>query len=363
VTIGEEVGAFLSGAEGAMPAAVAIERFFGESSCDQEAQGQLIQDLLVLEQKNAEVRFCLDGAGLQLMRRIPPDARDVLLIRRGVVDTPHTRGITYEIEQVSTTQGPVSILRRRRSPGDVLTSPELVEAIRAKMLEQGRPVLLILGPARKKIFTDEKPYSPTSRDAPIRQRNELYLLMRLVLEGAMAAFFDARVQPALAEGGWSGVIEAEFGAPMLAYQLAIAHDLIVFQFMPKDGEYNSNQQPTVHRIAGLAWGDDSPTLIAIGDAAIVFQPAGAWTDVEIENLVASDKPIAFVWTNGSVGSVTPDARHQHFVLRRGGSRERGDAFDRGREVGQFLIGMLRRTTTQSLSRSERAQLGAALARL
>jgi hypothetical protein len=367
VSIANEVGAFLSGAEGALQAATEIAQFFGESSCDQAAQAVLIKDLLVLEGANRDIRFCLDGAGLQLMRNVSSSERDILIIRRGALGLGGTHGIPYQVQAVDTTRGPVLIMRRRRSPRDVLTSPELISSIKAEMNAQGRPVLLVLGPARKKIFTDGKPYSPTSaKDVPgSRERNELYLLMRLVLEGAIAEFFEAQVQPAIAEGGWSGVIEGEFGAPLLGYQLAIAHDLVVFQIMPKDGEYNRNQQPTVHRIAGLAWGDDSPTLIAIGDAAIVFQPAGAWTDVEVDNLGASDKPIAFVWTDGNIGSDKRRSLYEaHFPMFRGARAERDEAFRLGRQVGRYLVDMLSRRAPLSappLSRNARDQLGSALA--
>jgi hypothetical protein len=372
--IRDEVLSFLGSAEGASAAAVAIENHFSRREDDDE----LIKSLLELERANGTVRFCLDQAGLQLMVTFGLSEREVLLVRRGQ-SSLDTLGVPYQVKSFDTSNGSVLVMRRSRRPLDHVTSPELIEAIKREMKD--RPVLLVLGPARKKVFQDRGRYPVTGREAD-RPRSALYGHMRLVLEGVIAEFLSQRVQPAIAEGGWSGVIGAEFGAPMLGYQLAIAHDLVVFQVMPEDGAYNRNQEPTVHRIAGLAWGDDSPTLIALGDAAIVFQPAGAWTDVELDNLGATGKPIAFVWTDGRVGSDVRRSVHEaHFAFhpstllaksgeaapaRRQEAHEREEALALGRRVATFLLDALRirmSLSTAPWDRDARAQLATRLSQV
>lgn len=371
MTLDDKIAGFLDNAQRANDATNAIVSYFGESDLGAAAQEQLITALLALERNNPTIRFCLDGAGLQLMRTVHDTERLVLLVRLGDASTISFdgvyEGIPYQAESITTDRGrSVLVMTRRRAPADVLTSQPLIDKFRAKMLRQNRPILLILGPARKKVFVDGQPYQPTRSSlnsntaSDTRARAPLYLQMRLVLEGAVQSFIEAGIEPAIAEGGWSGVLEAEFGAPMLAYQVAIAHDLVVFQAMPQDGAYNRNQAPTVHRIAGLAWGDDSPTLIAVGDAAIVFQPAGAWTDVEVDNLRALEKPIAFVQSGNGRSAKSGIARESDYAMSASSSAN----FDLGKQIGTWLRAQLRLTGRSTpLSRDDRAKLSGKLARL
>lgn len=124
-------------------------------------------------------------------------------------------------------------------------------------------------------------------------------------------------------GGWAGVKENSTGIPLISNLVGAVSDadhgysLPPITIMPEVGAfdrvvtradaYNTNPVAaneetqdyvtpdiyTYFEIPG-GWGDDSKYLVGLSTGLVVFEPYGFWTNIEIANGVAQDKPVAII---------------------------------------------------------------------
>jgi len=124
-------------------------------------------------------------------------------------------------------------------------------------------------------------------------------------------------------GGWAGVRENSTGIPLISNLVGAVSDaeqgfsLPPITIMPEVGyfdrvvtrsdAYSSNAivpnqetsndiTPDIHTYFEVPgeWGDDSKYLVGLSTGLVVFEPYGFWTNIEIANGVAQDKPVAII---------------------------------------------------------------------
>ena len=93
-------------------------------------------------------------------------------------------------------------------------------------------------------------------------------------------------------GGKEGEIaEGPVGITRLAYQKAKYNFKIpAGSIICEAGMSDKHSNPSFELIYGKNWGDDTPALAHFSDAAVFCAPFGAWTEIEILNLVKIGKP-------------------------------------------------------------------------
>lgn len=116
-------------------------------------------------------------------------------------------------------------------------------------------------------------------------------------------------------GGWAGMKEGSMGMPMISSLIGAVHSSEEGNFyppitvMPQGGSYD-RVQTMADRVRGTSaaedhatatyfevpgvWGDDSKYLAGLSTSLLVFEPYGFWTNIEIANGVAQDKPVAII---------------------------------------------------------------------
>lgn len=118
----------------------------------------------------------------------------------------------------------------------------------------------VLGPAR--VFAHDP------RIKVIRQ--VVHTIMRTVEPGTV-----------LVQGGWRGENENSRGVCRVAFDLWTQAGWPVLQVMPFDGTWDANPCQRTHSfVVGMSWGDETPALVSMLDAAVVVAPHGAWTWLE-----------------------------------------------------------------------------------
>jgi len=124
-------------------------------------------------------------------------------------------------------------------------------------------------------------------------------------------------------GGWAGVKENSTGIPLISNLVGAITDanqefsLPPVTIMPKVGAFdrvvtrsdacNSTPLPSVEETVGHktpeistyfevpgGWGDDSKYLVGFSTGLVVFEPYGFWTNIEIANGAAQEKPVAII---------------------------------------------------------------------
>lgn len=82
-----------------------------------------------------------------------------------------------------------------------------------------------------------------------------------------------------------------YGITRSGYEIAKKYDKPVIGVMCKGGMHAYNQNPDANGIYGDHWGDDTPGLSFVSDAAIIQAPYGAWTQIELAYFSARKKPV------------------------------------------------------------------------
>jgi hypothetical protein len=123
-------------------------------------------------------------------------------------------------------------------------------------------------------------------------------------------------------GGWAGHQEQSTGIPLISSLIGAISDaehdysLPPITIMPEVGAFDrvttradaykkhrlplsvdeSHEDQDVHTYFEIpgGWGDDSKYLVGLSTGLLVFEPYGFWTNIEIANGVAQDKPVAII---------------------------------------------------------------------
>jgi hypothetical protein len=187
--------------------------------------------------------------------------------------------------------------------------------------EAGMQRIAILGKAR--IF----PYIETSGSDIIKVRQAIgYTANAQRQLDAFLTTMDANGDEySTVNGGWAGRNENSMGMTMISNLFGAVHSGEQSGFhppitvMPRQANYDrvktmadyleelEQREISVsiseeERAAAAAtyfetpgvWGDDSKYLVGISSSLLVFDPRGTWTDIEIANGLAQDKPVAII---------------------------------------------------------------------
>lgn len=135
--------------------------------------------------------------------------------------------------------------------------------------------------------------------------------------GSLDQFLDVMEdkQVFTVNGGWAGSQEGSTGLPLISSVIgAVAdadrgHSLPPLTIMPSGGAFDRvvtradvcqvrerELQPYLHTYYEVegTWGDDSKYLVGVSTALMVFEPYGFWTNIEIANGVAQQRPVAVI---------------------------------------------------------------------
>ena len=177
--------------------------------------------------------------------------------------------------------------------------------------EAGVERIAILGSAR--VFPYQKP------DEPLNSNNEWAQKYVSRVQTQLNHFLNAMEQSntlfTTVNGGWAGTQEQSMGMPMISNLIGAVHEVesgggfAPITVMPKVGAYdrvrtraesintnldaNPSTVNTYFEVDGV-WGDDSKYLVGLSTALLVFEPFGFWTNIEIMNGLAQNKPVAII---------------------------------------------------------------------
>lgn len=168
---------------------------------------------------------------------------------------------------------------------------------------EGRPIIYFLGAARR--FPDGGEQASLI-EGQIQAVNDIF-------ETLDSAFGDNVI---IGTGGWAGTNEGSLGIPRIGYLHAVSTNQLILTTMPRVGAYDRHENPTLEVFCGQEWGDDSSVLAATCDAAFVFRPHGTWTQIEVENLLAQNKPFVVI-DDPKNSQLRPDENKKRVKTQRG----------------------------------------------
>ncbi|MGB9151709.1 MAG: hypothetical protein WCD70_01330, partial [Alphaproteobacteria bacterium] len=161
-------------------------------------------------------------------------------------------------------------------------------------------------------------------------------------------------------GGWAGAEEGSFGIPRISYLNAVTKRQPILATLPQSGILNRHESPTFEVFCGQEWGDDSAVLAAACDAAFVFSPYGTWTRIEIENLLAQNKPFVVI-DNPENPRLSPDEKRKEITVSRGSYFIYTDAEDAAhhllQKLGELGFVLPQRSTTAPPDQSPQTKCG------
>lgn len=99
---------------------------------------------------------------------------------------------------------------------------------------------------------------------------------------------------AIMTGGYKGEADGKYGATRAGYDIIKEKSIDSLVIMPRAGEKDSHINVDVKNIVGEMWGDETKALVAAIDAAIVFEPHGLWTEIEVANMKRQGKPYCMI---------------------------------------------------------------------
>ena len=101
-------------------------------------------------------------------------------------------------------------------------------------------------------------------------------------------------------GGWAGKLEGSTGLPLISNLVGQIENKKFkrepITIMPSSGAYDRVEgvgDANYFEVPGT-WGDDSKYLVGFCSAAIIFEPYGFWTGIELTNAVAQGKPVVVI---------------------------------------------------------------------
>ena len=126
------------------------------------------------------------------------------------------------------------------------------------------------------------------------------------IQGLMRHFTDV----AYMTGGYRGESGDNYGVTRAGFDVPKAQDKETLVIMCAAGIKDAHQTAAAMSIYGDQWGDDTPGLSEVSDAAVFIrnfpngQVYGKWTEVEIANFVHRGKPLVIFDPQASVTSET-----------------------------------------------------------
>lgn len=231
-------------------------------------------------------------------------------------------GVKTKIETACVMKDPdLSVIHSQGSPSQVTRS---LEDIRAFYDSAQIQRIAILGAAR--VFAHPVFIDPKKTELGQKEANQNQVLAQNYnkrVEKEMNKFLDAMEATGehflTVNGGWAGHQEQSTGIPLISSLIGAISDaghdysLPPITVMPEVGVFDrvttrsdsyrtspslpvgeKNQDiHTFFEVPG-GWGDDSKYLVGLSTGLMVFEPYGFWTNIEIANGVAQDKPVAII---------------------------------------------------------------------
>ncbi len=170
---------------------------------------------------------------------------------------------------------------RIRADVDLAREFPTLDSLKKGCRMEGRPIIYFLGAARR--FPDGGEQASAIK-GQVKAVNAIFDTLE-------SAFGNNVI---IGTGGWAGTKEGSLGIPRIGYLHAVSTNQLILTTMPRVGAYDRHENPTLEVFCGQEWGDDSAVLAATCDAAFVFRPHGTWTQIEVENLLAQDKPFVVI---------------------------------------------------------------------
>ncbi len=171
---------------------------------------------------------------------------------------------------------------RIRSDVDLAQEFPALHTLKVGCQAERRPIIYFLGAARQ---------FPNAERQSARVVANQTKAINTIFSAIEDSFGDNVV---IGTGGWAGTKEGSLGVPRIGYLHAVSTNRLILTTMPHVGAYDRHENPTLEVFCGEEWGDDSAILAAACDAAFVFSPYGTWTQIEVENLLAQNKPFVVI---------------------------------------------------------------------
>lgn len=99
---------------------------------------------------------------------------------------------------------------------------------------------------------------------------------------------------AFVTGGYKGALDDVYGYTRIGYERAKDLEAYTLVVVPEAGINDSHQFVDAKDVYGKMWGDDTPALVGVSDAAMVFAWYGSWTKIEIDTLLHQKKKVVVV---------------------------------------------------------------------
>ena len=98
-------------------------------------------------------------------------------------------------------------------------------------------------------------------------------------------------------GGYKGKLTSNaYGITRSGFEIPKVLEKPSVVIMCKTGKFDSHENPDVIGLYGNHWGDDTPALSFLADAAVFIAPYGAWTDIELVNFLYRNKACAIYYS-------------------------------------------------------------------
>ncbi|WP_163834946.1 hypothetical protein [Spartinivicinus ruber] len=201
------------------------------------------------------LKFALDADQVQILRETDDD-----YVRFGFL-----RG-SDSLELIGQPSAFVKLNHKEAAPN----SSALADSLHA----EGMPVVAILGKARIGSPRDVREAIKTASKAMDR------------------VYLDREV--AFITGGYKGALDDVYGYTRIGYERAKDLEAYTLVVVPEAGTKDSHNYVDAKDIFGKMWGDDTPALVGVADAAMVFAWYGSWTKIEIDTLLHQKKKVVIV---------------------------------------------------------------------
>lgn len=212
---------------------------------------------------------------------------------------------------------------RIRSDVNLAEEFPALHALKMGCQAESRPIIYFLGAARQ--FPNAERQSASVVANQTKSINTIF--------SAIECSFGDNV--VIGTGGWAGTKEGSLGVPRIGYLHAVSTNRLILTTMPAVGAYDRHENPTLEVFCGEEWGDDSAILAAACDAAFVFSPYGTWTQIEVENLLAQNKPFVVI-DDPQKALLSPEETVRQINVQRGSYAVYRNAEDAAKDLLQKL---------------------------
>ncbi|MGI0119624.1 hypothetical protein [Zooshikella sp. RANM57] len=209
----------------------------------------------LISKENQTLKFALDADQVQILRETDDDYVRFGFLRK-----------FDSLELMGQPSAFVELNHKKAAPN----SSALADSLHA----EGIPVVAILGKARIGSPKDVRDAIKTASMA-----------MDTVYLSREVAFIT---------GGYKGALDDVYGYTRIGYERAKDLETYTLVVLPEAGAKDSHNFVDAKDIFGKMWGDDTPALVGVADAAMVFAWYGSWTKIEIDTLLHQKKKVVIV---------------------------------------------------------------------